>query len=768
VTGLRVVQMKLMLRIGALLLIGSFGVSSAWAFSPFTVQDVEVRGLERISLGTVLNYLPLNVGEQLDEARADNVIKELFKTGFFDDVSVASRGDVLVIVVRERPAIASIDISGNEGIETEVLNGALEQVGLTNGRVFDRSALDKVVRELERQYINQGQYGVKVESKVVTLEDGRVEIDIDINEGDAATIKQINLVGNHAYSDGILRNKFQLDSPGVFSGGEQYSRFKLGGDLESLRSYYLDRGYINFNIDSTQVTLSPDKQDMFISINVSEEYQYSINEIKLAGDLVLSEAELRPLIALAEGDIFSRSRVTASTEALNSRLGAEGFAFANINAIPEVDKENQLISLTFFIDPGRRVYVRRINISGNKNTKDEVVRREFRQMEGGWISTAQIDRSRVRVQRLGFFENVNIETPSVPGVEDQVDVALSLDERSSGSLTAGFGFSQTQGMLINASISQDNFMGSGKRITANINNSDVNTVYSFSYNNPYYTVNGVSRGFNLSFRETDASRANIASYTSDQYGIGVNYGFPLNEFNRASLGIAYESTNIQTSVLTPQSVLDFLNANSDEFDIYKLTLGWSHDTRDRTIFANDGLLVSLSNTIALPGSGLEYYKVDARAMKFQPITKSFTLLIKGLVGYGDSYSDTTRLPFFEHYYAGGSSSVRGYEGNSLGVQEGNVSQGGALKVVGNLELIVPMPFVDEDNRSLRLSGFYDIGNVFTSGNDYDSAELRTSTGIALIWMSPIAPLTFSYAFPLNDKEGDKLERFQFTLGSFFF
>ncbi len=742
-------QMKLMLRAGAFLLVSSFSCASAWAFAPFVVQDVEVRGLARISLGTVLNYLPLKVGEQLDDERADNVIKALFKTGFFDDVSVAARGDILVVVVRERPAIASIDISGNEAIETEPLNDALERIGLASG-------------------FSQGQYGVKIESEVVTLDDGRVEIDIDINEGDVATIKQINMIGNDAYADDTLRNKFQLDSPGIFSGGEQYSRFKLGADLESLRSYYLDRGYINFNIDSTQVTITPDKQDIFISINVSEEYQYSIKEIKLAGDLIVPEAELMALVTLAEGEVFSRSKVTESTEAITARLGEEGFAFSNINAIPEVDRENRLVSLTFFVDPGRRVYVRRINISGNKSTRDEVVRREFRQMEGGWISTAQIDRSRVRVQRLGYFENINVETPAVVGVEDQVDVTLSVEERSSGSLTAGIGFSQTQGVLINASISEDNFLGSGKRISTTINNSDVNTVYSFSYNDPYYTVNGVSRGFNLSFRETDASEANIASYTSDQYGIGVNYGFPLSEFNRASLGLAYENTEIHTSTLTPQSVIDFLAVNTDQFDIYKLTLGWSHDTRNRTIFANDGLLVSLSNTIALPGSGLEYYKVDLRGMKFQPLTQDLTLLLKGTLGYGDSYSDTTRLPFFEHYYAGGSSSVRGYEGNSLGPQEEDASQGGALKVVANIELIVPMPFVDEDNRSLRLSGFYDIGNVFTVSSDYDSAELRTSTGIALIWMSPIAPLTFSYAFPLNDKEGDELERFQFTLGSFFF
>lgn len=761
-------QMKWMLRAGAFFLVSSFCGVSAWAFTPFIVDDVEVRGLSRISLGTVLNYLPLKVGEELDEERADNVIKALFQTGFFDDVSVASRGDVLVVVVRERPAIASIEISGNKAIETDQLNDALERIGLTSGRVFDRSALDKVVRELERQYFSQGQYGIKITTEVVTLEDERVEIDIDINEGEVATIKQINIIGNHAYPDDILRSKFQLDSPGIFWGGEQYSRFKLGGDLESLRSYYLDRGYINFNIDSTQVTLTPDKQDIFVSISVSEEYQYSIETIKLAGDLVVPEAELMALVTLKEGEVFSRSKVTASTEAITTRLGEEGFAFSNINAIPEVDRENRLVSLTFFVDPGRRVYVRRIDIKGNKGTRDEVIRREFRQMEGGWISTAQIDRSRVRVQRLGYFENINVETPAVAGVADQVDVVMSLEERPSGSLTAGIGFSQTQGVLINASISQDNFLGSGKRITANINNSDVNTIYSFSYNDPYYTTSGVSRGFTLSFRETNASETNIASYTSDQYGIGVNYGFPLSEYNRASLGLAYENTQIHTTSLTPQSVIDFLDVNADKFDIYKLTLGWTHDTRNRTIFANDGLLVSLSNTIALPGSGLEYYKVDARGMKFQPLTRALTLLVKGSLGYGDSYSTTSRLPFFEHYYAGGSSSVRGYEGNSLGPQEGVNSQGGALKVVGNIELIVPMPFVAEDNRSLRLSGFYDIGNVFTTSRDYDSAELRTSTGVALIWMSPIAPLTFSYAFPLNDKEGDELERFQFTLGSFFF
>jgi len=761
-------QMKWMLRAGAFFLVSSFSGVPAWAFTPFVVEDVEVRGLSRISLGTVLNYLPLKVGEELDEERADNVIKALFQTGFFDDVSVASRDDVLVVVVRERPAIASIDISGNKAIETAPLNDALERIGLSSGRVFDRSALDKVVRELERQYFSQGQYGIKITTEVITLDDERVEIDIDINEGEVATIKQINMIGNHAYPDATLRSKFQLDSPGIFWGGEQYSRFKLGGDLESLRSYYLDRGYINFNIDSTQVTLTPDKQDIFISISISEEYQYSIKSIKLAGDLVVPEAELMALVTLKEGEVFSRSKVTASTEAITARLGEEGFAFSNINAIPEMDRENRLVSLTFFVDPGRRVYVRRINITGNKSTLDEVIRREFRQMEGGWISTAQIDRSRVRVQRLGYFENINVETPAVPGVTDQVDVVLSLDERPSGSLTAGVGFSQTQGVLINASISQDNFLGSGKRITANINNSNVNTVYSFSYNDPYYTTSGVSRGFNLSFRKTNANEINIASYTSDQYGVGVNYGFPLSEYNRASLGIAYENTQIDTTSLTPQSVIDFLDVNTSQFNIYKLTLGWTHDTRNRTIFANNGLLVSLSNTIALPGSGLTYYKVDARGMKFQPLTNKLTLLLKGALGYGDSYASTSRLPFFEYYYAGGSSSVRGYRGNSLGPQEGRNSQGGALKVVGNIELIVPMPFVAEDNRSLRLSGFYDIGNVFTNRRDYDSAELRASTGIALIWMSPIAPLTFSYAFPLNGKEGDELERFQFTLGSFFF
>ena len=438
-----------------------------------------------------------------------------------------------------------------------------------------------------------------------------------------------------------------------------------------------------------------------------------------------------------------------------------------MNMIPDIDHETKEVSLAFFVDPGKRVYVDRINISGNSRTSDEVIRRELRQMEGGWISTDQVSRSRIRLQKLGFFEEVNVETPTVPGTDDQVDIDLSVSERPSGTLQAGLGYSQSQGLLLNASISQDNFLGSGKRISATINNSQVNTVYSFSYTNPYYTLNGVSRGVRVFDRETDAGQANVADYTSDVYGTSVDYGFPISEYNTASLSLGYEHTKLKTTVNTPQSYIDFIDANSNEFDLYKIQSGWSHDSRNRAIFADRGIYNSINTEVAVPGSGLNFYKINLRSLGYVPLTQKLILMLKSDIGYGDSYSDTTELPFFERYYAGGSNSVRGYQSNSLGPQVNNNAEGGALKTTANAEVIFPVPFAEE-SKSLRLSAFYDVGNVFAQAGDFDANELRYSVGLSAIWITPIAPLTFSYAWPLNDRAGDKPERFQFTLGSFFF
>ena len=748
-----------------LLLITAF---PAWAFEPFIIKNIRVDGLSRIAIGTVLNYLPINEGDKMDDTRSAETIRALFETGFFDDVSLAREDDgVLVVKVVERPAISKIEITGNKDITSEQLTEALKGVGLAEGRIFDRSLLDKVERELELQYFSQGKYAVKIKSVVTTLDEGRVAITINIAEGRVAKIRNINIVGNKAYSDDELLDKFQLSTQAFFSDNDQYSKQKLSADLETLRSYYLDNGYINFNIDSTQVSITPDKKDVYVTINISEGDKYTVRDVKLTGELIVPEEELFKLITIHSGDVFSRKATTESSAAIGERLGREGYAFSNVNTIPDIDNEKKEVSLSFFVDPGKRVYVDRINIAGNAKTSDQVIRREMRQMEGGWISTDQVSRSRVRLQKLGYFDEVNVETPTVPGTEEQVDINLSVTERPSGTLMAGMGYSQSQGFLLNASISQDNFLGSGKRISATINNSDVNTIYSFAYTNPYYTLNGISRGLKVFSRETDAGQANVADYTSDVYGASVNYGFPISEYNTATLSLGYENTTLHTTASTPQSYLDFISANTDQFDIIRLETGWSHDTRNRALFADRGLYNSISGEVALPGSGLEFYKINLRSLGYKPLTQKLTLMLKGDVGYGDSYSDTTELPFFERYYAGGSNSVRGYASNSLGPRVANNAEGGAFKTVGNMELIFPVPFA-EDNKSLRLSAFFDIGNVFAKVDDFDANELRYSTGLSAIWITPIAPLTFSFAWPLNDQIGDESERFQFTLGSFFF
>jgi len=734
--------------------------------------------LQRIDLGTVLNYLPIATGETLDGQRSSAIISTLFKTGFFDDVSLEADQDILVVTVKERPAIADLKISGNEDIKTEQLLKALEGIGLSKGRVFNRSALDKVERELERQYNSQSKYSVKIKSTVAPLDNNRVDIIIDIDEGPVAHIHYINIVGNHVFDDQRLLELMKLtDDPSWFSDDDQYSNQLLAADLEAIRSFYMDHGYVNFGVESTQVSISPDKQSIYITINIDEGQQYTVADVALGGEDVIGKDKLKALIQVKSGDVFSRKQVASTTTAISAALGEAGYAFANVNAIPDIDKENRRIGLTFFMDPGKRVYVRRINISGNLKSYDEVIRREFRQIEGGWLSTANINRSRVRLQRLGFFDEINVETPQVPGTDDQVDVNVSVTERPSGTLTAGIGYGQVQGFLVNASISQNNFLGTGNKLSANINNSSVNNVYSFSYTNPYYTKEGVSRGFNISYSTTDASQANVASYATDIYGGSMSYGIPLNEYDRAALTLGYEQTSITTNSLTPQSFKDYLNANADSFGILSMTASWTHDTRNRAVFADRGGVVNVSGKLALPGSGLQFYKIGARSQHYIPLKDDFILMLQGNFGYGDSYGDTTALPFYERYYTGGAQSVRGYRGNSLGPRINGTAEGGALKLVGNAELIFPVPFA-ESGKNFRASVFVDGGNVFAASEGIRFSDLkdipgvteklRYSAGVTAIWMTPVAPLTFSYAWALNDEPGDETEQFQFTLGAFFF
>ncbi|HHH36156.1 MAG TPA: outer membrane protein assembly factor BamA [Gammaproteobacteria bacterium] len=740
------------------------------AFDAFVVKQIRIEGLARIELGTVLNYLPLAEGDTLDARHSAEIIRDLFKTGFFDDIRLEREGDTLVVKVRERPAIAEIKLSGNKDLETDQLLEALKSIGLAEGRIFDRSSLARIEKELERQYYARGKYGVRITSTVSPVGDNRVKVAIEINEGDVARIRRISIVGNHVFSDSLLLDQFQLSPPTILSflgNKDQYSRQRLAGDLESLRSYYLDRGYINFSIESTQVSITPDRRDVYITITVSEGEKYTVSGVRLAGDLVVEEAELRKLLRIGAGDVFSRRRITESVNAISERLGQEGFAFANITPSPDIDKTRREVSLTFLVDPGRRVYVRHINIVGNTKTRDSVVRRELRQLEGGWISTQKINRSRIRLQRLGFFDEVNVETPAVPGIEDQMDVNFSVSERSSGSLMAGLGYSQGQGLLINASISQNNILGTGNRISLTINNSDVNRVYSFSFNNPYYTIDGISLGFRMYNRQTDARQANVADYTSDVYGGGVSFGIPLSEYNRLRLSLNYENTKLNTSDSTPLSYLAFIGDNGDEFNTVKLGVTWSHDTRNRAIFPDRGGNRILNLDLAVPAGNLDYYKLRYRQSQYFSLAEGYTLLLKGEIADGDSYGDTTELPFWERYYAGGPSSVRGFRSNRLGPREDGVPRGGVFKLVGNAEMIVPVPFA-ADNKSLRLSAFFDIGNVFERRDDFSADELRYSAGVSVKWLTPMAPLTFSYAWPLNDEPGDDLERFQFSLGAFGF
>jgi outer membrane protein insertion porin family len=751
-------------------LLGMVLVAPARAFEPFQVQDIRVEGLQRISAGTVFNYLPIKVGQTIDTRDSIEAIQALFGTGFFNDVRLEKEGDVLVVFVQERAAISSIEIEGNQDLETEALLEGLEQIGLAEGRVFDRSLLDKVEQELRRQYFSRGKYAVRINTTVTPLERNRVGILIDISEGRVARIKQINIIGNDTYSDEELLDEFSLTTPGFFSfftKSDQYSKQALSADLETLRTWYLDRGYLKFQIDSTQVSITPDKKDIYITINISEGDQYSVKVVTLSGDLVVPAEEIFPLIQINPGDVFSRKRVTESVDRISSLLGNQGYAFANVNTVPDMDDVNHEVSLGFFVDPGDRVYVRRVNIAGNTGTRDEVLRREMRQMEGGWFSAEKVERSRTRIDGLGYFEDVNVETPSVPGTTDQLDVNYSVTEVSSGSVTAGLGYSQSSGIVFNASVRQDNFLGSGKRVNFTFDNSDYNTIYSFAYVNPYWTIDGVSRGFGAFYRETDANEANLADYSTDSRGLDVNFGIPINEFDTVRFSAGYQGLDLDPTASSPLEVTDFIDQHGNSFDDLRLNASWSHDTRNKRLFTERGGVQTLALETTFPGSDLEYYKIDYLQRRFIPLTRELILGLKGNVAYGDGFGDYEQLPFFENFFSGGVRSVRGFEDNTLGPRASDGDPlGGAFKVEFSSEVIFPIPFL-EDNKGMRLSAFFDIGNVFEDYDNFDAGDLRYSVGLAGLWLSPLGPISVSLAMPLNDESDDDVQNFQFSVGSFF-
>ncbi|NMG03829.1 outer membrane protein assembly factor BamA [Azoarcus taiwanensis] len=757
-----------------------FVAAPALAFEPFVVKDIRVEGIQRTEAGTVFSYLPVRVGEPFTEAQAADAIRGLFATGFFSDVRIEVEDDVIVVLVDERPAIADISFTGVREFDQKALKDGLREVGLAEARIFDRALLERAEQELKRQYLSRGKYAAEVTTTVTPLERNRVGINFTVDEGSVAKIRQINIVGNQAFKDSTLQGLFQLRTPGWltwYTKNDQYSRQKLAADLENLRSFYLDRGYLDFNIDSTQVSITPDKRDIYITINITEGEVYTVSALRFTGDLVIPEEEYQQLVELRPGDVFSREKLTRTTTAVTDRLGNEGYAFANVNAAPEVDTENREVAFTIFVDPGRRVYVRRINIGGNVKTRDEVIRREMRQMEGGWYDAARINRSRSRVDRLGYFDEVTVQTPSVPGTTDQVDVNFTVKERPTGNLMLGAGFSSAEKVVLSGSVSQENLFGSGKSLALGLNTSKSGRTFSLSFTDPYYTVDGVSLGYDVYHRTFDPSEiSTIARYKQVSTGAGLRLGYPIGEEDAINFGLAVDRTRITTYSTSPIEYRDFCieydcsgpnGIGSVTVNSLVASAGWSRDTRDSFIYPREGAYQSIFFDAAIPPGKLRYARATYQYQHWFPIRRDEALMLNGEIAYGKGYGGKT-LPFYRNFYAGGIGSVRGFEEGSLGPRtpDDNDSLGGNRRLVLNAEYYFPLPGSGMD-RSFRMSVFVDGGYVWGENDKLKLGDMRYSTGVGVSWSSPIGPLKFSVAQPLKKKSGDDTQRFQFQLGTVF-
>ena len=753
----------------------------------FQVLDIRIEGLQRVSAGTVFAALPISVGDTADDMTVREATRSLFRTGYFADVIMARENGILVVGLIERPAVTEINIDGNKAIETDQLMDALRENGLAEGQIFRQVILEGMSQELQRQYVSQGRYGALVQTEVKQLPRNRVAVNIDIDEGDVAKIRHINIVGNSNFAEPILLEQFEQNKTGWLSwitSDDKYSREKLSGDLETLESWYLDRGYLKFQVLSTQVSVSPNKESVFITINVSEGDVYTISEIELAGDLIIPEAQARMLVLLREGVIFSQALMTASSDYLTRRLGNEGYTFAEVEGFPQVDEDAKTATVTFLIKPGMRAYVRRIDFRGNTKTADSVLRREMRQMEGGSANNALIEMSKVRLERVGFFKEVSVENIPVAGTNDQIDVVYTVEEQPSGSVGANLGYSQGYGLMLGANLTENNFFGTGKQVGVGINKSAYQSSLNFSYSEPYSTIDGVSAGYSIYARETDYSKLRLQPFSQNTKGASVTWSYPVSEVQRIGFGFTYEHLELNLGDYTSSPVIeDFVAANGDWFRSVNFNVNWVKSTLNRGIFATRGTSQRLSADVAMPGSGLEYFKLTYKASHLRGLTKDFTLKVKADLGYGESFGDTSQMPFFKNFYAGGLGSVRGYEKYSLGPQnsqsQGYSSSrarpvGGNVQVVLGAEVIFPLPFI-KDQRSVQSALFFDAGNVFNTKcgplevNCYspEEGELRYSVGLGATWLSGFGPITFSVAKPLNSDEADQTEVFQFSLGNQF-
>ncbi len=791
----------------------------------FTVGDIRIEGLQRVTEGTVYNYLPINIGDTLSPQRVREAVRALYDTGFFRDVEVRRQGNTLIVVVNERPTIESFEIKGNKEVKTEDLNKSLRNVGLAQGKTFDRSVLEDVKSFLQDQYGSRGKYAARIETNVEEVPGNRVKIKIDITEGKRAKIRQINIVGNKTFKEKEILETFELKTPNLLSFYKQddrYSRESLTGDLEKLRSFYMDRGYANFEVESTQVAIAPEKDDIFITINVNEGETFKVKEVKLAGTFVIPEPLLRRYLLVQPGDQFSRKVITATQELLQNRLGEDGFAFAKVDPVPTPigDPKNRELSLTFFVDPGNRVYVRHINFNGVTKINDDVLRREMRQLEGGWLSNVALDRSKQRLERLPYIKKVESETKPVAGSADLVDVNYEIEEGPSAQLGGGIGYSESQSFILSANYADANFLGTGRRLAVDLNSGQFSKVYGVSVTEPYFTADGVGFTGNVSYRDQTQFVSASSDFSSETFGAGFDIGYPISENQGVRFGLSFQKSSllvtegssaiqavnwvVQNGNATHNCVGYVTGADVDcanpgqpigvsafgtEYNTVELTTQWNYDSRNRSLFADRGMRHSFGLSYTLPGiSDVQYYVASYDFLKYVPLWGRFTLQLGANIAYGMDIGDTTALPPYRQFYAGGPDTVRGYKESRLGPQDSNGRPfGGNMKVAARAEILIPLP--QKFQTSARLSWFYDMGNVFSTGDrylflgrlgqpikyDFEYDKLKHSTGLAVQWLAPLGVFRFSYAVPLNAYKGDpnsnvfpdEVERFQFSVGQAF-
>jgi outer membrane protein insertion porin family len=789
------------------------------AFDEFLVSDIRIIGLQRVSTGSIFNVIPISVGDKIDARKSRDIVKSLFSTEQFDDIQIGKDGNTLVITVAERPSISGIDISGNKALKTEQLMESLDGVGVKEGEVYKRSTLEKVKSELVRSYSSNGRYGASVDIQESLKARNTIEISIEVDEGESAAIKKINIIGNEVFLTEDLLEGFELSEGSFFSfirNDNQYSKEKLQGDIETLESFYLDRGYLKFSIESSQISLSRDKKSIFIDFNVFEGDQYTISQVNVIGDIPFDEDAYLPITSSQEGEIYSQGQITAIEDYFKKILGNQGYAFAEVSGVPETDDENKTVDLTYNIIPGKRTYTRKILFTGNEITQDYVLRREMRQFEGAWTSDDNIEAGKIRLERLGFFKDVSVETIPVPLTDDQIDVVYSLEEESTGSIGGNVGYSDF-GLQLGFNLQEQNFMGTGNTLSLGINKNVYSEMYNFAFMDPYATVDGVSVGYNLYFRETDYGNYNVANYLTNSEGLGVQYGYPISDTQRLGFNLTYDKTDISIGTLPAREIYDFVASEGNVFETLSANFVWSRVTLNRGLFPTDGSSTSVSLMTTLPFSDLNYYRASIQQKTYQPL--GFGNLVFGFsgeLGYMDAYGDSAETPFFQNFYAGGPRSLRGFESNTLGPRstqapcyEFNYAEGtcpnlidtdgdgeadapyenpyanttsryydapigGNVKVEGSLQLIFRLPFI-EDQRSMRSAFFFDFGNVFSDNckeyqyNCYkpDLGELRYSYGVGVTWITGFGPMSFAISKPTNAGPQERTEEFQFTVGNVF-